>query len=276
MKVYISSDMEGSTGVVSTAQTDFKSPDYEFGRRMQLHDALAAAAAALESGAESVLVNDAHGRMTNLDPGRFPEGVQIISGSPKILGMVEGVSGCDVALFVGYHAMAGTEKAVLDHTYDSRVVYSLKVNGYLMGETGLNALFCGALGVPVGLVTGDRAVCLEAASLLGQGLETCEVKEGAGRCAAFTLPVPATAKMIAASVKQTLANAAAGKCPKLEMKAPYTMEVAFHTTEQADEAGLVPGSERISGRSLVFHTEDIFELRRWFNSALDVCESLPR
>jgi D-amino peptidase len=276
MKVYISSDMEGSTGVVSAAQTDFQSPDYEFGRRMQLHDTLAAARAALAAGAETVLVNDAHDRMTNLDASVFPAGVQLISGSPKILGMVDGVADSDVALFIGYHAMAGTEKAVLDHTYSSDVIYSLKVNGNLLGETGLNALFCGALGVPVGLVTGDRAVCLEASSLLGPDLVTCEIKEGVGRTAALTLPAVETEQMIKASVKAAMAKIAAGKCPKLETKAPYTMEVAFHNTQQADEAGLVPGSERVSGRALVFHTDDVFELRRWFNSALDVCESLMR
>lgn len=96
-----------------------------------------------------------------------PRGVSLIGGSPKILGMVEGVTGHDAAIFMGYHAMAGTEKAVLDHTYDSKVVYGLKVNGIRLGETGLNALFCGALDVPVAMVAGDTAVCFEASSLLG-------------------------------------------------------------------------------------------------------------
>lgn len=276
MKAYISSDMEGATGVVSVSQTDFRCPGYEFGRSMQQRDAITAAKAALDWGAESVLVNDAHARMTNLDPSVFPAGVQVISGGPKILGMVEGVGGSDVALFVGYHAMAGTEKAVLDHTFDSKVIYSLKVNGILCGETALNALFCGALGVPVGLVSGDSAVCLEAASLLGPELETCEIKEGVGREAALTLPAEETEKLLAASVKRALDKAAAKKCPRLEMAAPFTMEAAFHTTTQTDEAGLVPGSERVSGRALVFHTEDVFELRRWFCSVMDVCAGLPR
>ena len=275
MRVYISSDLEGSTGVVSVSQTDYRSPDYEFGRRMQQRDTVTAAQAALDWGAETVLVNDAHSRMTNLDPSVFPSGVQVISGSPKILGMVEGAAGSDVALFIGYHAMAGTEKAVLDHTYDHGVIYSLKVNGMFCGETALNSLFCGALGVPVGLVSGDRAVCLEAASLLGPELETCELKEGVGREAALTLPASATEELLSASVRRALAKAAEKKCPLLTISAPYTMEVSFHTTAQTDEAGLVPGSERIAGRALVFHTEDVFELRRWFCSVMDVCASLP-
>lgn len=275
MKVYISSDMEGSTGVVSPEQVRFGCAEYEFGRRMQLHDALAAAKAALKCGADSVVVNDSHDRMINLDISQFPDGVEIVSGTPKILGMVEGVSGCDVAFFIGYHAMAGTEKAILDHTYNSRVVYDLKVNGVKLGETGLNALFCGALGVPVGLVSGDLAVCLEAKSLLGPDLDTCDVKEGVGRIAAVCQPAETTSATIAESVKKAVEKAAGGKCPSFWLEGPYKMELTFHTAAQTDAAGLVPGSERTAGRTLVFNTEDVYELRRWFFSAMETAAAVP-
>lgn len=269
MKVYISSDMEGSTGVVSPTQVTFGSPEYEFGREMQLSDTLAVTAAVLEWGADSLMVNDSHDRMINLNVSKFPNGVEIISGSSKILGMVEGVSGCDVALFIGYHAMAGTEKAILDHTYCSKVVYDLKVNGIKLGETGFNALLCGALGVPVALVSGDTAVCLEASSLLGKDLKTCALKDGVGRTAAITLPSESTSLLLAESVKSALDKAAEGKSPIFKMEGPFKMVLTFLTTSQADAAGLVPGSERIAGRTLTFDTEDIYELRRWLSSAID-------
>ena len=275
MKVYISSDMEGATGVVCPAQVTFGSPEYEFGRAMQLHDTLAAARAALEHGADSVTVNDSHCRMINLDISKFPKGVTVISGSPKILGMVEGVGEADAALFIGYHAMAGTEKAVLDHTYDPVTIFDMTVNGFPMGETGLNALFCGALGVPVALVAGDTAVCLEASSLLGANLETCALKEGVGRIAARTLPTCETAPLISAAVKNAMDKAEKGLSPVLKMPPPYKMEVTFHTAAQTDAAGLVPGSERTAGRTLVFNTEDIFELRRWICTAMDIAGTVP-
>ena len=261
--------MEGSTGVVSAEQVMCGDPGYEFGRRMQLHDTMAAVSAALDWGAESVTVNDSHDRMTNLDVSMFPRGVTLISGTPKILGMVEGVSGHDAAIFIGYHAMAGTEKAVLDHTYSSKVVYGLKVNGIRLGETGLNALFCGALDVPVSMVAGDTAVCLEASSLLGETLLTCALKDGLGRNAALTKTPDETAGLLKEAVKKALDAAAEGKSPVLKMETPYKAELTFHTTAQADAAGLVPGSERISGRTMVFTTEDIFEIRRWCSSSID-------
>lgn len=273
MKVYISSDMEGSTGIVSAEQVTFGKPEYEFGRRMQLHDTLAAVNAVLSWGAESVTVNDSHGRMINLDVSMFPVDACLISGSPKILGMVEGVSEHDAALFIGYHAMAGTEKAVLDHTYHSKVVYGLQINGIKLGETGLNALFCGALDVPVSLVVGDTAVCLEALSLLGDTLVICPLKEGLGRNSAIIKSPESTEALITESVKKALDAAASDKSPILKMEAPYKAELTFHSTVQADAAGLVPGSERISGRTMVFTTEDIFELRRWYSSSID-CAAL--
>ena len=273
MKVYISSDMEGSTGVVSAEQVMYGNPGYEFGRRMQLHDTLAAVNAALSWGAESVTVNDSHDRMINLDLSMFPRVVTLISGTPKILGMVEGVSGHDAAIFIGYHAMAGTEKAVLDHTYSSKVVYGLKINGIKLGETGLNALFCGALDVPVSMVSGDTAVCLEASSLLGKTLETCAIKDGLGRNSAVTISPEETAVLISESVKRALDSAAGDRSPVLRMEPPYKAELTFLTTAQADAAGLVPGSERTSGRTMVFATENIFEIRRWCSSSID-CASL--
>ena len=109
MKLYISSDMEGSTGVVAPCQVDSLCPEYSFGRAMQLHDVLSAVEAAFEWGIEEVTINDSHNTMINLDVSAFPSSTQIISGSPKILGMVDGVGEADVAFFMGYHAMAGTE-----------------------------------------------------------------------------------------------------------------------------------------------------------------------
>jgi D-amino peptidase len=123
------------------------------------------------------------------------------------------------------------------------------------------------------LVAGDTAVCLEASSLLGATLVTCSLKEGLGRSAAITKSPEATAALISESVKRALEAAASSKSPVLKMEAPYEAELTFHSTAQADAAGLVPGSERISGRTMVFTTEDVFELRRWYASSID-CAAL--
>ena len=234
MKIYISSDMEGSTGVVSAAQVDCTKPQYAFGKAMQAADVAAAVKAALDSGAECVVVNDSHCTMTNLDIAGFGGEVRLITGAPKLLGMVEGARGCDAAIFLGYHAMAGTEKAVLDHTFDQHTIYGLAINGRKMGETGVNALLCGALGVPVIMVSGDDALCLEAGSLLGRQLETCSVKEGLGRAAALCLTPESSAELIRSGVKRAVERLKKGEFAPFTPAAPYLLEVTLMNTLQTD------------------------------------------
>lgn len=276
MKLYISTDMEGSTGVVSSAQVDHRTPLYQFGRSMQCHDLMTVVRAAFRWGVDSIIVNDAHWTMTNITYSdcEFPDGVELISGTPKMLGMVEGAGDADAAFFLGYHAMAGTEKAVLDHSYSATVVFDLKVNGQKLGETGLNALFCGALGVPVAMVSGDQALCLEAGSILGPELVTCQVKEGLGRFTAQTLTPEATAVLLADACKRALDKAAAGKSPSLVFRPPYRIELTCHTSAQADIASLVPGTERTSGRTVIAEAEDVLELRRYLCSWVDCASTV--
>lgn len=262
MKIYISADMEGSTGVVSVAQTDYTKPQYAFGRAMQEADVRAAVSGALDGGAELVIVNDSHDTMTNLDITGFGSSVRLITGAPKLLGMAEGAEAADGAFFVGYHAMAGTEKAVLDHTFDPHTVYSLKINGRLMGETGVNALLCGALSVPVAMATGDDALCMEASSLLGPSLVTVAVKEGLARNAALCMPPESSGEAIRAGAKLAVERLRSGAFVPFATDAPFDIEVTLMNTLQADAASLVPGAKRTAARTIRFETEEALEIRR--------------
>lgn len=268
MKLYISSGICGATGVVSEAQGDPSSPEYSFGRSMQMHDLRAALSGAFEAGAEMVVVNDAHGTMTNVDVSAFGKGVRIISGSPKLLGAAEGTGGCDGAVFLGYHAMAGTEKAVLDHTFDSNTIRSLSLNGRKMGETGINALFAGVQGVPVIAVSGDDALCMEAASLLGENIETIPVKEGLSHAAAICIPPEETAGMISEGVKRAAVKLASGVFSPFAAEPPYMIDITLADTLQTDSASLVPGAVRVAPCTLCFETDEALELRRIIYSVI--------
>lgn len=270
MKIFISSDMEGSTGVVSAAQVTAGRPEYAFGRARQLGDVRAAARGALDGGAERVIVCDAHCSMTNIDVSEFGGSVLVASGSPKTLGMVECAEGCGAAFFVGYHAMAGAEKAVLDHSYDPHTIYGITVNGMKMGETGVNALLCGALGVPVAFASGDDALCAETRSLLGPSVRLCAVKEGLGRGAALCRTPEETELEIYEAAKDAARAALRGEFSPFTLAPPYVLEISFMNTLQTDAAALVPGARRIAGRALRFECEEVFELRRFICTAADV------
>jgi D-aminopeptidase len=81
--------------------------------------------------------------------------------------------------------------------------------------------------------------------------------------------------MIRKAVSSALDKAANGLSPLFKMDGPYRIELTFHSTAQTDAAALVPGSERVSGRALVFDTDDVFEMRRWLCSAIDCAELVP-
>src|SRR5690349_22024360 len=189
MRVHIISDMEGVGGIVKGQQTNAGAPMFEEGRKLYTGEINAAVRGAKAAGATEIVVMDCHGAggdftFNSLLPDLLDPDCEFVVQSEwtEYTEFLE--QGCDAALFVGMHAMAGTPDGVMSHTVSGQAWQNLRFNGTLVGETGINAALCGHFGVPVLLVTGDRAVCREGKELLGDGLTTVEVKEGLGRFSA--------------------------------------------------------------------------------------------
>ncbi len=271
MKILISIDMEGASGLADWSQVDLARPDYVLGRAMQRHD-LDAVLAGLPADVE-VVVCDAHETTLNLDVRDLPDNVRLISGGERPLQMVEGAESCDLAFFLCYHAMAGTEKAVMDHTLSVHSVFTLKLNGHLVGETGFNAAVCGAVGVPLALVTGDAALAWEVESYFGDGPVTCVVKEGRGRTCGELLPLSVTGPRLQAAAAEAVERYRAGQSPVLKLQAPYEAELVLTSTDRCDAAALTPGAERTDGRTLVFRGDDLLEVTRAVKAAIHVADS---
>src|SRR3954469_20695591 len=198
MRVHIISDIEGCAGIVKWAQTGGDSPLYQEGRRIYTEEINAAVRGAKSGGATEIVVMDCHGAggdytFNSLLPDLLDPDCEFVVQNEwtEYTQFLE--DGCDAALFVGMHAMAGTPDGVLAHTVSGQAWQSLRFNGTVVGETGINAALCGQWGCPVLLVTGDRAVCREARELLGAELTTVEVKQGLGQFSARQL-VPAKAR----------------------------------------------------------------------------------
>ena len=264
MRVYISVDMEGVAGVVHEDQTDPIDPrhagEYNRFRRLMTGEANAAIEGALAAGAIRVLVNDSHWRMMNLLAEELHPGAELLSGGPKARSMMEGIElGFDAALFVGYHAMAGTGHAIIDHTYTDRV-HEARLNGRPVGELGINAALAGAYGVPVALVSGDQALAAEARALLGPSVETVVVKHAVGRFAARSV-APAEA---CRRIREGVAAALGRPHPAFVLPAPIRLEVDFELAQMADMAELAPGSVRTGGRTVGYTHDDYREVfRAW-------------
>ena len=218
MRVFIVSDMEGVSGIVRWKQVTGGEALYEEGRRLYTEEINAAVRGARAGGATKIVVMDCHGAggdwsFNSLIPELLDPGCEWVVQSEwtEYTAFLE--EGCDAALFVGMHAMAGTADGVLCHTVSGQSWSNLRFNGALVGETGINAALCGHWGCPVVLVTGDKAVCRESRALLGEGLTTVAVKKGLGRYSARQIPPVRAREMIEAGAKQALRD--------LKAVAPY-------------------------------------------------------
>ena len=269
LKIYISVDMEGISGIVHSEQVSSGTAEYADGRKWMAQDVNAAVEGALAAGATEVVVNDSHGSMRNIDPDDLHPRAILISGSPKPLSMMQGIDSSFAAcLFIGYHAKAGTENAILDHTISSSVVRHIRVNGIEMPELGLNAAIAGYYGVPVVLVSGDTAVCRQAGEILGKEVATVAVKEAYGRLAAKLVPMDEARRLITARVKEAL-----GKLPRIKpykLASPYSFELGYHVSAQADMGAMIPGTKRIDARTLTFTAADYIEGFRVLRAMINI------
>jgi len=251
VKVYISVDIEGITGLVSWSQCsrpDGKSFDYAFARRMMSHDLNAAIRGARAAGATQIVVKDSHGNSKNLLIEDLEPGIELISGHGSGTdGMMMGIDGSfDAAMLVGYHAMAGTLGGIMEHTITGGV-HRLWVNGILTGEMGLAAGVAGRYGVPIVTVSSDSAGCREAEALI-PGVITTSTKEGFGRYMGRLLHPSETGPAIEKAAHDGLLNLAAVK-PHLYSE-PAHIKVEFNRAEEADMCARLISISRVDGYSV--------------------------
>ncbi|HSA97156.1 MAG TPA: M55 family metallopeptidase [Acidobacteriota bacterium] len=256
LKVFISVDMEGIWGVVHADQTSPGTAEYAAARKWMAEDVNAAIRGLLAAGPAEIVVNDSHGSMRNIDPAGLDLRASLITGSPKPLSMMQGIDpSFQACLLIGYHAKAGTENAILDHTISSSVVRFIKVNGAELPELGLNAAIAGSYGVPVVLVSGDTAVCRQAAEVLGRDVVTVAVKEAFGRTAARLLPRDEVWTSIESGAKEAIARL--DRIKPFKMALPCRFELGYHVSAQADMgAMLLPNVSRVDARTLAFTADD--------------------
>jgi D-amino peptidase len=258
VKVFISVDMEGISGITDPEDVLPDGADYQRGREFMTGDANAAILGAYDGGADEVLVNDSHWIMRNLLLERLDPRARTIKGFHKSLCMVQGLDASyDGAVFVGYHACAGTEGGVLNHTLLGKEIQNVYLNGEPTGETRLNAAFAGHFGVPVLVVAGDAAVCAEAERFL-PGVQTVAVKDGIDKFSANCLH-PEVAQ---ARIREATARALAGRggVQPYVLSAPYTLGIEFNSTTIAATCAMMPGVELTGTRSVEFVTDDYPEL----------------
>jgi D-amino peptidase len=244
MRVYISADMEGVTGLVDAEDVQLGGAEYQHGRAMMTEDVNAAVRGALAAGAEHVLVNDSHMSMRNLLADRVHPEAELQRGKPKRMGMVEGLDGTyDAMLCIGYHARAG-RLGVLSHSYMGHEIEDIWLDGRPAGEFGFAHAVAAAHGVPVVAVSGDDVACAEAAEWEPR-IRTAVVKHAKDRFAARLVPPAEARKEIEEAAAEGVRAAAAGARPEAAAVGAegreLTLAVRWQNASVASQLTAVPG-----------------------------------
>lgn len=267
MKVYVSSDMEGTAGVCSWRQCDPENRDeYPLFRRFMSREVAAAIAGARDAGATEFAVNDSHWSMRNLLWDELPEDVRLTSGAPKPLSMAEGLgNGADAVFLTGYHAKSGDENGVLAHTFSDETVSRVWMNGVECSEALLVSALAGEHGIPVVLITGDSTIVSETLRALPWAVGVA-VKDAIGYSAASSLTPGAAQAAIRAGAREAIGRIAGAK--PFTFAPPVELRLETLRVQNADFIELMPGFERLDGRTVRFRAERYAGAYRAFVAAV--------
>ncbi|MBB4930771.1 D-amino peptidase [Lipingzhangella halophila] len=267
MRILISADMEGATGVTWSADVEPGTEQWQRCRPMFTSDVNAAIAGFFAGGATEVLVNEAHATMRNLLLERLDARAAMLTGRHKDLSMVEGVQRGDFdgVAFLGYHCGAGAD-GVLAHTYLPNSITGVWLDDEPASEGRLNARVVAEYGAPVVLVTGDDRACEDAATYAPRA-RTVAVKDHVSRYAAICRPPARTFDDISAGAEAAMALAGrVGPVPP----SPMTVSVEVDSAQLAGAATLVPGVQRTAERRVRYTAPSAYEMIRCFKAVTTI------
>ncbi|MGE0552383.1 MAG: M55 family metallopeptidase [Gemmatimonadales bacterium] len=261
IKVFISIDMEGITGVATDGQLGPGAFEWERFRAFMTAEALAAIEGAREAGATEFVVADSHGNMQNLLIDRFPDDVTIVRGSPRPWSMMEGLdSTFSAAMFIGYHAATTNPMGVRAHTISSATFAGVYLNGRAQSESSINAALAGSVGVPIVLVSGDDQAVSEVRTLLGE-VEGAVVKRAIGFHSAATMTPAAGQALIKARARAAIQRLASFK--PYRVAGPYAIDLVYKSYRPAEAMALLPGVERRDAHTIRFTARSIGDVSRF-------------
>lgn len=254
MKVFVSADMEGISSVAGLPDVTPGSPDHRVACHWMTQDVNAAIEGAMLAGAQQILVNDGHWDSRNIVPDELNSQAELIRGYVKPLGMMDGIErGWDAAFFIGYHVRFGVFDGVMGHTLSGDCFRDVRLNGRSVSEAELNAAVAGHFGVPVVLISGDRALQRETVSVL-PAARYVVVKTGLQRETAVLVHPSVAQREIREAARASLESLPGAE--PFHVGPPCEVEVEFQRPESASIASSVPGVTRIDGCGVRFDCAD--------------------
>ena len=237
---FISADMEGVTDVTAWCETEKGGDGYGEAQVQMSREVAAACGAILEAG-HKVVVRDGHESARNILHGLLPRGAKLMRGwachpGSMMAGIGENYAG---ALYVGYHAPAGSDGSPLAHTMDKDVIRWARINGKPASEFTLNSMYAAQMGVPSIFISGDEAVCRLAEEEIPR-IGTVAVKECRGN-STFNVHPEDALEQIRAGVAAALKR----EVPVREVPSELVLEVSFLRHQMLRAALAHPGIRQI-------------------------------
>ena len=257
MKVYISADLEGITGVSKWNETEKGRQDYEIYRRQMSLEVAAACEGAIDAGADFILVKDAHADGKNIIHELLPREAKVISGwSNHPYNMVEGLDeSFDAVIFIGYHSGAHSNGSPLAHTLYPERVSHITINDQDADEFLIHTYASYMIGVPVVAVSGDGDL-MRAIREFDERIKTIAVQEGFGGAMVSIHPELATER-IRKGVKKALDNL---EEYSFEQPEEYEMIIDFKHHKDAYKFSFYPNVEQISEYSIRYVSNNYMHL----------------
>jgi D-amino peptidase len=265
VKIFISADIEGVTGVTNWDETIKGNPDHpEFAKQMT-YEVAAACEAANEFGVSEILIKDAHESGRNIDHRLLPQNTKLIrSWAGSLFSMVQELDDSfDAVVFIGYHSAGGRNENPLSHTMNT-MVNSVKINDEIASEFTIHSYIASYLDIPVVFLSGDLGIC-EDAKKASPKIQTVAVKEGKGGSTINIHPELAL-QMIKTGVKIGLSKTKEEL--KIEIPKEFKVEIEYQKHIDAYRNASYPGAVQTNEKTIEFNTNDYIEVLRFFNSVI--------
>ena len=240
MKIYIFCDMEGISGITQRGHVSKGDALYPLGCKLMEMDINACIEGCFQAGADEVIIKDGHGSGVNVNPLEIDLRAELIQGAVGNE-RYPGIDDCDALILLGYHAMAGTKNAVLEHTFSSAGIQNMWVNGELAGELAIDTIIAAEHKVPTIMVSGDDKICAEAKAFSPKMI-TCQVKKALSTYGAQMLSPQKAHDLITAKTMEAISKIESIPMPEVKSPVKFKVEVV--------ERGTLP-SEKKAGIKLI-------------------------
>ncbi len=271
-RVFISADMEGVVGTVTSDQLGPGGFEYQRFREIMTREVLAAIRGARAAGAGEIVVADSHGNGENLLIEQLPADVTVVRSWPRPLGMMQGIDSTFAAvIFIGYHAGTTNPRGVRAHTFSSATLADVRLGGRSVPEGGVNAAIAGHFGVPVVMVSGDDAAVEELRAVIGP-VEGAVVKWTVSFHAARTITPDSSYRLIEATAERAIRRLREFRPFRLD--GPVRLDLRFKNYRPAEMLAYLPVVERTDAHSVRYIGRDIVEVSRFLQFVTGYAPSL--